>query len=179
MEQPTCPRDVPDGRTERPRPRKGTKMNKRLAAEIKKLVLETMEEQRLIDMKKQRLLEIAANGQHRPHDFSGWGKTITARAAGKALGEIRNLKPHWFKEAKPALSFETVIQRLLNAHRSPAYKAIATRSLRAYAEARAKEIGSTPAAVAAGVKASATKRMKKAKPTISVAPETAPDVKSA
>lgn len=175
MEQPTCPRDVPNGRTERPRPRKGTKMNKRLAAEIKKLVLETMEEQ--------RLLEIAKNGQHRPK-----GKDILQTLAKYGSfrrdreffeKEIRPLAPHWFKKTKPALSFETVIQRLLNAHKSPAYKAIATRSLRAYAEARAKEIGSTPERIAAGVKASATKRMKKAKPSISVAPETATDVKSA
>lgn len=50
-----------------------------------------------------------------------------------------------------------VVDRLLNA-KTPAHKAHATRALKTYAVMRALEIGSTPTAVIAGVRASVTKR---------------------
>jgi hypothetical protein len=56
------------------------------------------------------------------------------------------------------ITLETVIQRMLNAHKNPAYKAHATMASRKYSERRAKEIGSTPKKVMAGVRAAVTKR---------------------
>jgi len=57
-------------------------------------------------------------------------------------------------------SLTEVIDRLLKAN-TPAHKAHATRALRSYAVVRALEIGSTPNAVMAGVRASVTKRKNK------------------
>lgn len=134
-------------------------------------------------LKKEALLDMAKNGNRRPkgrHPFRALRKYIRSDSDREFFEkEIRPIAPHWFEKTKPPVSYETVIQRLLNAHKGPAYKANATRSLRAYAENRAKEIGSTPERIAAGVKAAATKRMNKLKPSISVAPETNSDIKSA
>jgi hypothetical protein len=133
-------------------------------------------------LKKFRLYEMALNGKRRPK--------IKGHALRDALTKytthdpdfhevIKSLAPHWFggKKAdakkielvggdrKATPSFETVIQRMTNAHRNPgnpAYKAHATRAIMKYAAARAAEIGSTPTRVAAGVRASFTKRMAKA-----------------
>lgn len=52
-----------------------------------------------------------------------------------------------------------VVDRLLKAT-TPAHKAHATRALKTYAVTRALEIGSTPTAVIAGVRAAVTKRKK-------------------
>lgn len=132
-------------------------MTKRLAEEIRKLVVSTM--------KKEQLRDMAKRGEPRP-------KSPLAKALGKYAGghdpafarEIRALRPHWFGRRNDAL--ETVVERLVNAQRNPgnpALKARATRALRAYATTRAKETGSTPEAVAAGARAAATKRMRKPK----------------
>ncbi len=56
-------------------------------------------------------------------------------------------------------TLEEVVDRLVNA-KSPAHKAHATRALKTYAVMRALEIGSTPSAVMAGVRAAVTKRKK-------------------
>jgi hypothetical protein len=59
------------------------------------------------------------------------------------------------------ITLETVIQRMLNSidnPDNPAYRAHATMALRKYSERRAKEIGSTPNKVMAGVRAAVTKR---------------------
>lgn len=56
-------------------------------------------------------------------------------------------------------TLEEVVDRLANA-KSPAHKAHATRALKTYAVMRALEIGSTPSAVMAGVRAAVTKRKK-------------------
>ncbi|NDD55362.1 hypothetical protein EBZ39_16125 [bacterium] len=61
-------------------------------------------------------------------------------------------------------NLDLVIHRMLNSKRNqnnPAYRAHATRALNAYSKIRALEIGSTPARVAAGVRAAVTKRMAK------------------
>lgn len=56
-------------------------------------------------------------------------------------------------------TLEEVVDRLVNA-KSPAHKAHATRALKTYAVTRALEIGSTPSAIMAGVRAAVTKRKK-------------------
>lgn len=128
-------------------------MYERIADKIAKFVLATL--------KKEKLLEMAAKGQPRPG--KRLAKTLCKHAGSSAYDPefankgIRKLHPNWFRDD----SLETVIQRMLVANKSPAHKANATRALKNYSVKRATEIGSTPKRVAAGVKASVTKRQHK------------------
>jgi hypothetical protein len=155
---------------------------------IKKLAPEWfISRTQIADKKKRQLLGMAKNGDSKPirkrHPLGGVLALYTTKTSGTYdpafTREIKKLAPHWFGgnkadakkielipgDRKAAPSFETVIQRMTNAHRNPgnpAYKAHATRAIMKYAAARAAEIGSTPTRVAAGVRASFTKRMAKA-----------------
>jgi len=128
-------------------------MYEQIADKITKFVLATL--------KKEKLLDMVANGSPRP------GSKTLAKALSKYVehdpvfaSDIKNLRPHWFKKDISLSPLETVIQRMLDAN-SPAHKAHATRAFKNYCHKRAAEIGSTPERVAAGVKASVTKRRQK------------------
>jgi len=167
--------------------KKESKMYKRLAEKITKLIIDAL--------KKEKLLEMANDGLDRPangktrlrqslskyakpvaydaefaemikggkvHAENGKVKIVRAKSTPQdpELAEhVRKRNPHWFRPD----SLEVVVRMMLDADSNPARKAQADRALKSYSRKRAAEIRSTPKRVTAGVRAAVTKRRQKAK----------------
>ena len=124
------------------------KMYKQLAEKITKFVINAL--------KKEDLFEMARNGEARPN----LSRVLSNYTGSSYDPEIKKIAPpHWFPVSRP---LDSVVNKMLDAHKSPAHKANAAKALKNYSQTRAVEIGSTPKRVAAGVKAAVTKRRQKA-----------------
>lgn len=131
---------------------KESDMYKRLAEKITKLIMDALQQEKLLD--------IAKNGEARPKISRSLRKYIGRNPQDPELDEeIRKSKPHLYRTGP---DLEGVVQSMLAAHLNPSLKPQANRALKAYSKKRAKEIKSTPKRVVAGVRAAVTKRRQKA-----------------
>lgn len=132
---------------------KESDMYKRLAEKITKLIMDALQQEKILDM--------AENGEARPKLSRSLRKYIGRNPHDPKFleEEIRKSKPHWYHTGP---DLEGVVQSMLAAHLNPSLKPQANRALKAYSKKRAKEIKSTPKRVVAGVRAAVTKRRQKA-----------------